>query len=48
MRWPTLWAKKRCRWCAALEGYCDCEDRINCDKAGEVGHWNVIMFRESL
>jgi hypothetical protein len=27
-----------CEYCGA-EGECDCEDRIACKKAGQVGHW---------
>ena len=27
----------QCIWCGSTEG-CDCQERMNCDKAGEVGH----------
>lgn len=28
-----------CKWCGS-ETECDCEERINCDKVGETGHYN--------
>lgn len=26
-----------CKWCG--ENDCDCQERVDCKKAGEVGHW---------
>ncbi len=28
-----------CKWCGREDGTCDCQERIDCDKAGEPGHW---------
>lgn len=30
---------KTCVWCGDDKSQCDCDERLHCPKAGEVGHW---------
>jgi hypothetical protein len=28
-----------CKWCQRPKGCCDCQDRIDCPKRGQLLHW---------